>query len=156
MTDFTADQLAKEAKASTTIKLPTEIDVVGELLSAEELKEQGITLLSVQNADDEVVTISTSSAYWKKVGRPFVEGSIVKFSYENRIAGKTGYKSPSGEIVAHTADGMSLVRATKFSQLAYMKMLDSRTKETDIATLEAVEVERVGAIASYLGSYVRR
>ena len=159
---FTAEELKEQATlngaSSVKLRLPATKEVIGELLSAEtiESKSGDLVLISIQSADDEVITISAGTAYWKKIGRPFVEGSIVKFSYEQRLKAITAYKNDAGELVGHTADGNNLSGATKFSGMAYQRMLDSVSKETDIATLESVEVERVGAIANYLGAYVSK
>lgn len=159
-TEVSQAQLTAETNAvsSAKLKLPATKEVIGELLSAEtiESKSGDLVLVSIQTSGDEVITISAGTAYWKKIGRPFVEGSIVKFSYEQRLKGVTAYKNESGVLVPHTADGNNLSGATKFSAMAYQRMLDSVSKESDIATLEAVEVERVGAIAQYLGAYVSK
>jgi len=162
---MTTEELQAEAAAAKAtaegkgkLKLPSVKEVVGELLSIENIESNGteIVLLSIQDTEDEIIKTSTSPAYWKKVGRSFVEGSVVKFSYEARLAGVTGYLNASKEMVAHTANGNNLTNASKFSPIAYQRMLDNKAKEGDIATLEAVEVERVSAIANYLGAYVSK
>jgi hypothetical protein len=148
------DLKAKEAK----LRLPSKKEVIGELLSCEivETKSSTIILLSIQNKDDEVVTVSTSPEYWKKVGKSFIEGVIVKANYEARLAGATGYEDKDGKMIAHTSDGSNLIGISRFSATAYQRMLDSLNKETDIAKLEAVEVERVSAVSAYLSAYVKR
>lgn len=137
------------------IVLPSKEEFVGELLSVSELEEQKIMLLSIQGADDEIITLSTSTNYWKKIGKLFPEGSIVKASYEERIANKTGYDD-NGTMVAHTANGNSLVGINRFSASAWQRQLDTINKDADLGTLNAVEIERVGAVATYLSAYVKK
>lgn len=137
------------------IVLPAKEEFVGELLSVSELEDQKIMLLSVQGANDDIITLSTSTNYWKKIGKLFPEGSIVKASYEQRIANKTGYDD-NGTLVAHTANGNSLVGINRFSVSAWQRQLDTVTKDADLGTLSAVEIERVSAVATYLSAYVRK
>lgn len=144
--------------SSSTIKEPSKKDLVGILLSAEEIESKGtsLVLVSIQDIDDEVVTLSTSPGYWKKVGKLFPPDSIVKVNYESRVAGKTGYKDASGNMVAHTSDGNNLVGITRFSSIAFQRMMDEQSKSSDIAVISSVEVDRVSAVAQYLSAYVKR
>ena len=141
-----------------SIKEPQKRDLVGILLSAEEIESKGTSLIlvSIQDIDDEVVTLSTSPGYWKKVGKLFPPDSIVKISYEARVAGKTGYKDASGNMIPHTSDGNNLVGITRFSSISYQRMLDDQSKSIDIAVISSVESDRVNAVAQYLSAYVKR
>lgn len=152
-------QNATSSISSTgSIKEPQKRDLIGILLSAEEIESKGTSLIlvSIQDIDDEVVTLSTSPGYWKKVGKLFPPDSIVKVSYESRVANKTGYKDANGQMVAHTSDGNNLVGITRFSSISYQRMLDEQSKSSDIAVISSVEADRVNAVATYLSAYVKR
>ena len=158
--NITEEQLkaqAAQAIAGAKIKLPSKKEVVGVLLSAEEIESKGssIVLVSIQDVDDNVITLSTSPGYWKKIGKLFPVDTIVKVSYEARIKGVTGYES-NGAMVAHTSDGNNLVGVNRFSSLSFQRMLDGKDKDSDIAVISAVEVDRVSAVAQYLAAYVSK
>ena len=140
------------------LKLPSKRDIIGVLLSAEEVKTKtsDIILVSIQDIDDEVITISTSPAYWKKIGKLFPVDSIIKASYEVRMKDITGYTDDKGVMTAHTSDGNNLVGINRFSSLSFQRMLDSKDKDSDIAVISSVEPDRVQAVATYLSAYVRR
>ena len=147
-----------DRKNAGKIKLPAVKEIIGELLSVSEveLPTGDIFLLSFQGADNSVTTVSSSPAYWNKVGKIFAEGNICKVGFEARIKGQTGYKDANNVMVPHTGTGNNLSGITKFSATAFSRMLDSLTKDADITTLSTVEVERVGAIAVYLGAYASK
>ena len=151
-------ETAQQTSVKGSIKEPQKKDLVGILLSAEEIESKGtsLVLVSIQDIDDNVITLSTSPAYWKKVGKLFPPDSIVKTSYESRVAGKTGYKDASGNMVAHSSDGNNLTGITRFSSISFQRMMDEQSKSSDIAVISAAEVDRVGAIATYLSAYVKR
>jgi len=138
-----------------TAKNPAKVEFVGELLSASQLDSTEIVLLTLQSADDDTLTVSTSTNYWKKLGKLFPEGSICKISYEKRIANVTTYENTSKELVHHTADGNSLIGINRFSTSAWDRMIANHTKENDLAVISAVEVDRVSAVAQYLAAYVK-
>jgi len=142
-----------------TLKAPSKKDVIGVLLSAEtiESKSGDLVLISVQDIDDEITTLTASPNYWKKIGKLFPVDTIVKLSYEQRIKDVTGY-IPEGatEMVAHTSDGNNLSGINRFSTLAFQRMLDNKDMEQGVATLSSVEADRVNAVASYLSAFVRR
>ena len=135
------------------LKTPVKKDIIGVLNSAEEVSD--IILLSIQTVEDDIVTISTSPNYWKKLGKLFPIDSIVKASYEVRKKDETGYEK-DGSMVAHTSDGNSLSGINRFSSISFQRMLDEKTKTDDIAIITAVESDRVNAVANYLSSYVKR
>lgn len=145
-----------ETNSKTTLKTPITKEIVGTLVSIDTL-DSGIVLLNVQNVEDEIQTIATSEAYWRKVGKLYQADAIVKASYEVRIEGVTGY-TPEGseEPVAHKSSGNNLSSISRFSSLSFQRMLDSQSKEADISVINAVEPERVNAVAQYLSSYVRK
>jgi len=142
-----------------SLKAPQKKELVGILLSAEvvETKAGDIVLISIQDIDDEIVTVSTSPNYWKKVGKLFPVDTICKLSYEQRIKDTTGY-IPEGktEMVAHVSDGNNLVGINRFSAMSFQRMLDNKDKDADISTISTVEVDRVQAVATYLAAYVRK
>lgn len=139
------------------LKLPAKKELVGILLSAEtiETKSGEIVLVSIQDTDDEIVTVSTSPNYWKKVGKLFPVESCIKASYEVRLKDITGYDD-NGTMKAHTSDGSNLVGITRFSSIAYQRMLDKKDIEEGVAIISSVEADRVGAVASYLSAFVRK
>lgn len=139
------------------LKTPTKEELVGILLSAEtiETKVGEIVLVSIQDTDDEIVTVLTSPNYWKKVGKLFPVESCIKASYEVRLKDVTGYDD-NGTMKAHTSDGSNLVGITRFSSIAYQRMLDKKDIEEGVAIISSVEADRVGAVASYLSAFVRK
>jgi len=146
-----------ETNSQATLKTPITKEIVGTLVSIDTL-DSGIVLLNVQNVEDEIVTIGTSEAYWRKVGKLYQADAIVKASYEVRIRHVTGYKpdEDSEEVIAHEHSGNNLNRISRFSPLSFQRMLDTQSKEADISVINAVEPERVNAVAQYLSSYVRK
>lgn len=133
---------------------PKIVKLCGELLSAEAITGD-VTLITIQDSDNEVHTIGTSNNYWKKVGKIFPEGAIVSCTIEERIEGKTTYLKDGVE-TTHTSSGNSLAGITKFSQSAWERELQSKTKDSDLAVISAVEVDRVSAVAQYLSAYVNK
>lgn len=141
------------------LKAPSKKDIVGILLSAEtiETKKGVLVLISVQDVDDEVITLSTSPNYWKKVGKLFPADSVVKVSYEQRIEGTTGYSVEGSEtLTAHTSSGNNLIGINRFSSMAFQRLLDQKDMEQGVATISAVEPDRVNAVATYLSAFVRK
>ena len=141
------------------LKLASKKDIVGILLSAEtiETKSGDLVLISVQNIDDDIVTVTSSTNYWKKVGKLFPADTIVKISYEQRVKDVTGYATESSEeLTAHTADGNNLSGINRFSTLAYQRLLDAKDMESGVAVISSVEPDRVNAVASYLSAFVRK
>lgn len=128
---------------------------IGELLSAEPITE-GVVLLTLQGLEDDTLSVSTSSNYWKKLGKLFPEGSIVKCSYEKRVGNKTTYTDSQGNVNFHKSDGNNLVGINRFSQSAWERNLQEKQKEGDLAVISAVEADRVAAVAQYLSSYIRK
>jgi hypothetical protein len=146
---------------TSKLKLPAKKEVVGVLLSAEvvELTTGDIILVSVQDIDDEIITVSTSPNYWKKVGKSFIPDSIVKISYEVRIKGVTGYAKDStkpNELTEHGGSGNNLIGINRYSSMNFQRLVDSKDKESNFDLLNAVEPERVQAYATLLAAYVRR
>ena len=149
------------SKIMADLKTPAKKELVGILLSAEvvETKAGDIIIVSIQDTNDEIITVSTSPNYWKKVGKLFPVESCVKASYEVRIKGTTGYAKDSAkptELTAHESDGSNLVGITRFSSIAYQRMLDKKDIEEGVAIISSVEADRVGAVASYLSAFVRK
>ena len=141
------------------LKLASKKEIVGILLSAEtiETKSGDLVLISVQNIDDDIVTVTSSTNYWKKVGKLFPADTIVKISYEQRVKDVTGYATEnSEELTAHTADGNNLSGINRFSTLAYQRLLDAKDMENGVAVISSVEPDRVNAVASYLSAFVRK
>ena len=143
------------------LKTPAKKKLVGILLSAETISSKGaeIVLISIQDTEDNIETLSTSPNYWKKVDKLFPVESCIKVSYESRKKGITGYAKDSAkpeELTAHESDGNNLVGITRFSTLAFQRMLDKQDQTEGVAILSSVELERVGAVASYLSSFVRK
>jgi hypothetical protein len=149
----------KNSDEMATLKAPSKKDIVGILLSAEtiESKSGDVVLISVQDIDDEITTLTASPNYWKKVGKLFPADTIVKLSYEQRLKDITGYV-PEGatEMVAHTSDGNNLSGINRFSTTAFQRMLDSKDMEQGVAVISSVEPDRVNAVASYLSAFVRK
>jgi hypothetical protein len=142
-----------------TLKLASKKEIVGILLSAEtiETKSGDLVLISVQDIDDEILTFTASTNYWKKIGKLFPVDTIVKLSYEQRIKDVTGYATEgSDELTAHTSDGNNLAGINRFSALAFQRMLDSKDMESGVAVISSVEPDRVNAVASYLSAFVRK
>ena len=142
-----------------SLKLASKKEIVGILLSAEtiETKSGDLVLISVQNIDDDIVTVTSSANYWKKVGKLFPADTIVKISYEQRVKDVTGYATEgSEELIAHTSDGNNLSGINRFSTLAYQRLLDAKDMETGVAVISSVEPDRVTAVASYLSAFVRK
>jgi hypothetical protein len=147
------------AKDNTpALKAPSTKEITGVLVSVDNIETQkgDIVLLSIQDAQDEIVKVSTSTNYWKKVGKLFATDAIVKASFEVRIENVTGYPNEKGDLVPHQSSGNNLSSITRFSALSFQRMLDNLTKDADIATISTVEPERVSAVASYLSAYVKR
>lgn len=138
------------------LKAPAKKDIIGILLSSEtiETKAGEIVLISIQDADDEVITVSTSPAYWKKIGKLFPVDSTIKASYEVRKKGLSGYAKDSAkpdELTAHESDGNNLVGMNRFSSASFERMMLKNTVTDAVAQLQAVELERVDAISNFLG-----
>lgn len=129
---------------------PKTLKITGELLAVSELDGQEITLLSIQDKDDEVHTVSTSTKYWKKVGRAYNPGAILQVQYEQRIAGKTTYKTEDGEVVLHKNSGNSVVGVTPYSAFAWKKEQSLRQRADDLQYLDSQEPEKALAVATYL------
>lgn len=140
---------------SIVANAPKAESFTGELLSAESISE-GVVLLTLQGLDDETLTVSTSVGYWKKLGKLFPEGSIVKCSFEKRVGGKTTYTDSQGNTALHKSDGNNLLGINRFSTSAWERNLQEKQKEGDLAVISAVEADRVAAVAQYLSSYVRK
>ena len=140
------------------MKLPLKKEVIGILLSAEEVEFAGgsVILLSIQDSEDDILTVSTSPGYWKKVGKLFSVDTCVKVSYEQRIKDVTGYVDAQGEEHFHTSDGQNLVGITRFSSSSFQRMLDQKDIESGVGILSAVEADRVSAVATYLSAFVRK
>lgn len=143
---------AANAALLASLKACAKKEVVGILLSSETItsKSGDIVVISIQDADDEISTMSCSPNYWKKIGKLFPVDSTVKASYEVRIKDKTFYEA-NGTRVAHTSDGNSLVGINRFSSAAFERMMLKNTVSEAVAQLQAVELERVDAISNFLG-----
>ena len=141
-----------------TIKPPNKKEVIGTLLSSDEIDSKGtsIVLLSVQDSEDEIFTISTSPGYWKKVGKLFNPDSCVKVTFEQRIADVTGYVDAQGAEQLHIASGNNLTGISRFSSIAFQRMLDKMDMAEGVALLSTVEDGKVSAMASYLSAFVRK
>lgn len=140
------------------MKLPSKKEVIGILLSAEEVEFAGgsVILLSIQDSEDNIVNLSTSPGYWKKVGKLFAVDTCVKVSYEQRVKNVTGYVDAQGNEHLHTSDGLNLVGITRFSATSFQRMLDQKDIESGVGILSAVEADRVSAVATYLSAFVRK
>jgi hypothetical protein len=136
---------------STTIVAPKVRKIVGEIVSVSQLDDKDIVLVSIQNEDNEVVTVSTSVAYWKKVGKFFQAGSIIITDVEIRVKDTTEYEK-DGAVHKHTSDGMNIVRVTAFSPTAWKTMMMKKQISEMETGLNNIEIERVGALAVFYGS----
>ena len=139
------------------LKAPAKKDLVGILLSAEEVstKSGDIVVINIQDVEDEIITMSCSPNYWKKIGKLFPVDSVVKASYEVRIKDITGYEKDAA-MVAHTSDGNSLIGINRFSSLAFQRMLDKQDMTEGVAIISSVEADRVSAVSQYLAAFVRK
>ena len=141
------------------LKIASKSEIVGILLSAETIESAkgALVLISVQDIDDNIQTVTASPNYWKKVGKLFPVDTICKLSYETRKAGTTGYAvEGEEELVAHTSDGNNLVGINRFSSLSFQRMLDAKDMDNGIAVISSVEADRVDAVQRYLSSFVRK
>jgi len=141
---------------SEKLKKPTVTNIVGILTCISEIVEENLTLLTIQDAEDNVVTIGTSTAYWKKAGKHFSEDRCVKATYEHRIAGVTGY-IPKGEteMLAHEGNGLQLTNITAYSKDSFERTVKNLSKDADIQTITSVETDRASSVAAYLAAYVK-
>ena len=131
---------------------PKNSTVTGELLSIAELESAGVTLVYIQDVDDDVVVVSTSTAYWKKVGKFFNPGSILKMEYEKRIAGETTYQDKAGAEVKHTSSGLNLTSVTPYSVSAWNKAKAAEKQASDMVQITAQDPSLVNAVSSYLAT----
>ena len=132
-------------------QLPKVKKITGELLAVSELDGQEITLLSIQTMDEEVITISTSSKYWRKAGKPYSCGSILQVQYEERIGNKTTYDD-NGEVKLHKNSGNALSAVNPYSTFAWNKALTEQKRNEDLAILMQQDPATMGAIGSYLAA----
>ena len=133
-------------------QLPKTKKITGELLAVSELDGQEITLLSIQDANEEVITVSTSSKYWKKAGKPYSCGSILQVQYEERIAGKTTYTDDAGTVILHKSGGNSLTSVNPYSTFAWNKAITDQKRSDDLAILMQQDPSTMNAIGAYLAA----
>ena len=126
--------------------------IKGEIVQVSPLENVEVTLITVQDADNDLHTFSTSNKYWKSVGRFFTVGSIVAVEVEERIAGKTEYKDASGNVATHTSDGLNLSKISAYSSSAWLREQFQASRQSDMEVLTSVEESRVAAFASYLAA----
>jgi hypothetical protein len=141
------------------LKLASKSEIIGILLSVDTIESAkgALVLISVQDIDDEIKTVTASPNYWKKVGKLFPTDTICKLSYETRKKDITGYAvEGSEELTAHTSDGDNLVGINRFSTMAFQRMLDAKDMESGVAVISSVEADRVDAVATYLSAFVRK
>lgn len=141
------------------MKSPARKELIGILTSVDEL-DNGMVLITVQDINDDMHTVGTSSAYWKKVGKFFTIDNTVKITWEIRIKDTTEYESTDAAgnkiISKHTSDGTNLVGINRFSSVAYQRMYDAKDMESGVAIIAAQEPDRVQAVATYLAAFVRK
>ena len=147
-----ADKAAAKKSTAPTFVAPKESNVTGELLSIAELEEKGVALVYIQDADDTVVVVSTSLAYWKKVGKFFNAGNIVKVGYEKRIEDITNYKDQNGVVKTHTSSGLNILSVTPYSVSAWNKAKAAEKQASDMIQITAQDPSLVGAVSSYLAT----
>ena len=135
------------------LKLPQIREVTGILVSAEvvELQAGDFVLITVQDVANELITVSSSPAYWSRVGRTFQEDMCVQIKYEQRLAGKTGYEDATGAMVAHTGDGNNLAGIKRFAKSAFDRMVLNGDSDDLIAKVMDVQIESQTAVATLLG-----
>lgn len=124
----------------------------GEIVQVSPLDNVEVTLVTVQDADNDLHIFSTSNKYWKSVGRFFTVGSIVAAECEERKAGVTEYKDASGTVKQHTSDGLNLSKISAYSSSAWLREQFQASRQTDLEVINAVEESRVGAVAQYLAA----
>lgn len=151
VTTQTTETTAKKGKDPVFVA-PKEASVTGELLTIAELEEKGVALIYVQDADDTVVVVSTSIAYWKKVGKFFNAGNIVKIGYEKRIEDVTNYKDQAGNVKTHTSSGLNILSVTPYSVSAWNKAKAAEKQASDMIQITAQDPSLVGAVSSYLAT----
>lgn len=133
-------------------KAPKEIVLVGELLTAMPMEKNSkkFVLLTIQDASDKQHTISTSDISWAKNARMFPEGSIVSITGYQNIKDETEYEE-AGEVKKHSTTGVSLKYISRYSMSSWNRMISQKGREADLDIINAVEIDRVNAAASYLG-----
>lgn len=126
--------------------------IVGEIVSISPLDSTEITLVSIQDSDNNLHTVSTSNKYWKAVGRFFQVGSIVAIEAEVRVKDTTEYTDAAGATQKHTSDGMNIAKVTAYSQSAWKSALTKKTIAEMETALNTVDVERANAFATFYGA----
>lgn len=123
----------------------------GEIVSISPLDNVDVTLVTLQDADNDLFTVSTSNKYWKAVGRFFQPGSIVAIEAEERIKDTTEYAGADGEVKKHTSDGLNLTKITAYSASAWARSLKQQTIKEMEQALNAVDLERANAFTTFYG-----
>ena len=136
--------------ADITANAPKTEKLLGEITQIAKIEDLKLVLVSIQSADDKIVTLSTGEAYWTKVGKFFKEGSIVQATIENRIKDKTTYEK-DGKNVFHTSTGTNLTGIVAYSAAAYQRAIFNARLENAEGSLNSVELERAGAFATLYG-----
>lgn len=123
----------------------------GEIVSISPLDNVDVTLITLQDADNDLFTVSTSNKYWKAVGKFFQPGSIVAVEAEERIKDTTEYTDAAGEIKKHTSDGLNLTKISAYSASAWARSLKQQTIREMEQALNSVDLERANAFATFYG-----
>lgn len=149
----TEAEIAASQAAPTSSKniAPREMSVTGILLSVEEITMDtgDFVLIHIQDNEDEIHTIASSTSFWSKVGKFLKEDTTVKATFEVRKKGVTGYDN-RGTWELHKSDGNNLSRITRYSEKSFDRSVSMRQRGEDLEILQVVESERLDAIARYL------
>jgi len=137
-------------------KAPKEIVLVGELLSAMTMEKgtKKFVLLTIQDVNDKQSTVTTSDVSWAKNQRLFPEGTIVSITGYQNIKDETEYEETVNgvvEVKKHTTTGISMKYISRFSTASWNRQISNKGREADLDIINAVEIDRVNAAASYLG-----
>lgn len=144
---------------SEKLKTPQTKDITGILNAIDTVDYNGTTFISltVQDADDEIFTITCNPNYWKKVGKLYAVDNCVKVSAEQRIEGVTGYL-PEGatEMLPHKSTSLQLERISRFSTISFQNNLAKKQISEGVEYISAVEVERASAVATFLSAFAKK
>ena len=125
--------------------------ITGEMVNISQLDSVEVTLITLQDADNDLHTVSTSNKYWKAVGRFFQIGSIVAVEAEERVKDVTEYTDANGNVKKHTSDGLNLTKISAYSSNAWGRSLKQQTIREMEQALLSVELERAPAFAAFYG-----
>ena len=140
--------------AATTVpelKTPIQKDIIGVLTGIDTLETatgSTLVLLSIQDSEDNVHTVTSSENYWKKVGRSYQLDKPVKMTVEVRIKDVTGYDS-NGTMKAHGSSGMNLDRIAPMSQASWDRVFRNMERQEESTMIQSADPAVALALATY-------